>query len=392
MRANEITVEIRNKDLVRVGMVPTDELNLEVAGKHNGLGEWTLVLPADHPLTKLLIEPGAGIIVTGPTDVLMSGPMVSFTRSQSASNPTGILTVSGVDDAVILADYQAWPDPDRLPAQQLVDYDVRTGNAESVMYGYVNANCGPAALAARHKARLVMGPNLGRGPLVTRSARFEKLGEILSSIGNVSGLGFRVVQRENNLVFEVFQPQDRTDLIRLDVLNGTLQSQDVTVTAPDATQVVVGTKNVEQRSFTTGTTAASQAAENQWGRRIETWVDRKTSPNENIENATNDAIIQALATNGLTKVATKLVPMDDATMIFQVNWNIGDTVAVVSGDTELTSWVSGFVLVVTSDGTRIGVTLGDPAELDPQAAMQALIRSLGMRIAALERATTPAPA
>jgi hypothetical protein len=36
---------------------------------HNNVGTWTLTLPAEHPLAGPLATPGAGIIVTGPTDV-----------------------------------------------------------------------------------------------------------------------------------------------------------------------------------------------------------------------------------------------------------------------------------------------------------------------------------
>src|SRR5690606_16306125 len=112
MQLSDIRVEVRTKNLERLGAV-TGPFELEVLPLHNGVGTWTLTLPADHPLAPALQEPGAGIIVydlsTGRT--IMSGPADAPMREASADSPSMSLTVSGVDDAIVLADMLAFPQP-----------------------------------------------------------------------------------------------------------------------------------------------------------------------------------------------------------------------------------------------------------------------------------------
>ena len=385
MDVSDLTVEVRDKDLNRLGQVLYEDLTLQAAEQFNNVGIWTLTLPYDHPLAPALRAPGGGIIVTGPNDVLFSGPMVDYTSVSSKSDPAGTLTVDGVTDSVVLADMLALPDPTNFnPATQTLSHDTRTGPAETLLHAYVNANIGPLAPSPRRKANLVMGANLARGPLVTKSARFPQIGDLLSEIAVLGQLGFRVVQRGPNLVFETRLIQDRSLDIRLDVYNNTLASQQVKVGAPTATVVIVaGQGDLTARQFYAGTTPESIASEASWGRRIERFVDqRQTNDTTQHVQAANEVLVA----NGYTQVAVQIEPTDDSTMRFSYEWFMGDRVAIVLFGQEVSAVCSGYKLLVDSTGTRLGVTIGDTSNFHRSEAQRRRLDSTTYRISALERA------
>ncbi|MER5632170.1 siphovirus ReqiPepy6 Gp37-like family protein [Streptomyces nitrosporeus] len=351
----------------------------------NNVGTWALTLPSEHPLANALRLPGAGVIITGPADVLMSGPVSASEYAATADDRRGSISFSGISDSAILADMLAWPEPSNPDATtQSTGHDIRTGPAESLMHAYVNANCGPLAPAARRRAGLVMGGDYARGPVVTKSARFPQLGELLTELGLTADLGFRVVQRGQQLKFETYAVRDRTREIRLDVLSGTLSGQRVAVSPPSATRVIVaGQGELEDRTFVAVDTDTSQAAEADWNRRIERFVDQRQT-NDLAELA--QAGDEVLAEEGDTAVAVQAVPVEDAAfMDFGRDWGLGDRVTVVAGGQELTSAVTGLVIKADEDGFRLGTTLGDPTGFDPTASIADRVTSTESRVSSLER-------
>jgi hypothetical protein len=278
----------------------------------------------------------------------------------------------------------SFPDPTNVnPTTQTLSHDVRTGPAETLLHAYVNANIGPSAPAARRRAGLIMGTNLARGTVMTKSARFPVLGNLLTDIAVVDGLGFRIVQRGANLVFETYQITDRTKTIRLDVLNNTLAGQRVAISPPSATHVIVaGQGEQEDRTFRDVTTPESLAAEADWGRRIEVFQDQR----DQAEDAQLDQSgLETLAEKGFTAVAVQAVPMEDSAMQFGVDWGLGDTVSVVVNDQELSSTVTGMILKATSDGFKIGVELGDATGFNAEAAYAQRVQDTENRVSKLER-------
>jgi hypothetical protein len=73
------------------------------------------------------------------------------------------------------------------------DHDVRTGPAETVLLGFVNANAGPAAITARQVARLRLPGNQARGPATTVSARMDELGPLIARLAESATLRARIV-------------------------------------------------------------------------------------------------------------------------------------------------------------------------------------------------------
>ncbi|QDP44223.1 minor tail protein [Streptomyces phage Celia] len=384
MKLSELTVEVRNKSLARIGVVRPEELILEVQDEFNNVGTWKLTLAIEHPLAAVLRTPGSGVIITGPTDVLMSGPTIKNEYASTPEDPGGSIVFEGISDTHILADYLALPDPSNTnPTTQTLSHDVRTGHAEDVMHAYVNANVGPGAPSDRRNANLAMGTSEGRGALITKSARFPVLGNLLSEIAVTPGLGFRIVQRDDELVFETSAVTDRSAYIRLDVWNNTLSGSRVAIGAPSATRVIVaGQGEQEDRNFRLVTTDESLAAETEWGRRIEVYKDQR---NTNDDGELDDSGAEILEKQGFTSVAAQAVPNEDSPMQFGKDWSMGDKVSVIVNDQQLTATVTGMILRADENGFQIGAVLGDPTGFNPEAATSARVQNTENRVSELER-------
>lgn len=386
MRLEDITVEVRDKQLSRVGVIRPEELRLELTENFNNVGDWKVQLRIENSLCDALRKPGAGLIITGPNDILMSGPMVKSEFASTPEDPGGSVTFEGVSDTIALADALAFPDPTNSNgASQTKAHDVRQGSAEDVMHSFVMANIGPTAPSDRRRAHLIDGASGGRGPNVIKSARFPVLGNLLAELALLGNLGFRVVQRGSSLVFETYAITDRTATIRLDVANGTLAGQRVAITPPGVTRAIVaGQGELVKRQFLQVQTPESVAAEADWGRRIERFVDqRQTDKWEELQQAGDEA----MEDSGFTAINVQAVPMEDSAMRFGREWGLGDKVSVVVDGQELKSNATGMVLRADNDGFRVGALLGDPTGFNTDAAMAKRVTSTEARVSQLERMT-----
>lgn len=401
MDITHLTVEVRDKDLNRIGQIPLADLSLTIEDQFCNVGSWTLSLPSESPLAGILRQPGSGIIVTLENgDVLMSGPTIKPEDAATSTDPNGTLTVNGLTDTVLLADRLCFPNPANLdPANQPNTHDVRTGTCEDLMFAYVNANIGPAApvsadpsLGSRRDNRLQLGANSSRGPVVTKRARFDVLGSLLNELAVTAGIGFRVVQVGNRLEFQTFDVADRSRSIRLDIRNNMLAGHRIATAPPSITRAIVAGQDVQrepeqsdkewqyERQFVAVSTPESRAGEEEWGRRVEVFIDRRQEDG-------NDELVQAgaeaLQKGGYSQISVQVVPMEDFYSNFGVDWHLGDHITVVVQGVEMQADITGYVLKYDNNGFRMGVTLGDPAALNrsPATAMQ----GLDARVSNLER-------
>lgn len=387
MLVGDITVEVRDKSLNRLGEILPQDLNMKAKIPFCNVGEWTISLPREHQLAPALRAPGAGIIVTGPADVLFSGPTVQPTYTATSDDPAGTLSITGITDEILLADARAFPQPSNPDATtQTAAHDIRTGNAETIMRAYVDANIGPSAPAARRgllAQKLILAANGNHGITLTKSARFPVLGDLLNEIAVAANLGFRIVQRGSNLSFEVYSITDRTGEIRLDILNNTLASQSVALSAPTVTRVIIGGQGEQElRTFYVGTNATATTAETDWGRVVENFVDQRQTDDASEYAAKANEV---LADGGSTGVSVTATPMDDTTMRYGYDWNLGDKVSVVGDLAEYAAPVTGIVMNIDSDGFRLGAALGDLSQMDRDTALANTLNSIDSRVGSLER-------
>jgi hypothetical protein len=359
----DLLVETRRADYSRAGQIDDrDVADLKLALRRNNLGAWSLSMPSGSSAARELVVPGAGIVVSLDGDVLFSGPVTKGTLDQKPGE-IDTWTFEGVDDNWVLAYTLAWPSPGNALTAQTgtggTGYDKRTGPAETVMRSYVAANVGSFAQAARRVPVLDLAPDLGRGPTVSGSARFETLGELLTPFATLAHLSFRVRANGSRLLFEITDQQDRRGTVRFDVENDTADEASYSYEAPDMTRAIVGGQGeAAARVLLERSSADSVSAESLWGRRREVFLDQRSTDNTPELQQAGDA---ALATDGITKVAVTLTPVDTGTTRFWRDWRLGDQGTATVGGVLLADVISEAAVSYGPDGLQITATLGDPS-------------------------------
>lgn len=388
MQLNDLTIEVRDSNNNRIGqLLPTDLVGSTFVNRKNNVGTWEVRVANGSAMGDLLRTPGYGIIVTGPDGILLSGPTMSAVLDQSVENPLGDWVITGTDDSIILSERLAYPLPTTADVTaQTVANDVRTGAAESVLKQYVDANIGPSAPAERKIADLIIETDLGRGEIVTGTARFVSLQELFYPLAQTGGIGYTVEQNGSDLEFKVYVPQDRTNTVRMDLDNGQLSKTEYSYLSPKTTRVIVGGQGeAQERIFIEQTNTVAQLAETVWGRRVETFADARGSGTEEELFQTAEEI---LVDNGKTIVNTSVVPTDAPTMRYGYDWNLGDTITVVINDVEYSAVVTEVGISIQSDGVRVQATVGTPTPLSFESRLVARSNDQATRISNLERNTT----
>lgn len=393
MRREDIMVEVRDRDLVRRGQITTRFLRLKASIRHNAPGSWQLTLPGAHPMVPYLSAPGAGIVVSSrvegePWSTLFSGPTVKPTRARSLENPDGTFTFEGVTDEQLAADARAYPEPSNADVStQAQANDTRVGRAETMMRHYVQANIGVSAPAGRVEGFREFirqsQPDSERGPIVTKSPRFQIIAEVLSEIATLAGLGWRFVQRGDFIEFEVVDVVDRSGFVRFDIANGTLTSEQVEVTPPSLTRAIVaGQGEGAARTIIQRTTADSVLAELDWGRVIERFIDqRNTDELVELQQSGDEALIE----EGFVATNVKVVPADETTMLFGRDWAVGDIVGVVVAGQETKTTVTEAVILVDNERCVVGAAIGDVRDFDPKDALTKRVDDTERRVEQIER-------
>lgn len=362
MHVDELTIEVRNLNLDRIGQIdPRLWSDVKLGPKHLGVGQWSLSLPAEDPMAVALATPGAGIIATGPDGVILSGPVAPFSRTQTPADTSGMVKFDGFSDDVILWDALAFPDPAHASTAQTLAYDVQTSAAETLLHHLVTANLGSGTGTGQRgglASKLTSySADLARGGTKTLRARFDNLGETLVEFAKLGGLGFHLVQVGDHLEFQTYAPVDRSALVRLDVNNGTLARIEYSTKPPKVTRVLVaGQGEGADRTIIERTSTDSLAAETAWGRRIMQFKDQRNTDDAGELEQAGDKI---LTDGGSTQVATKVIPADALNIAYGVDWREGDQVAVVVGDTETKVTVSSAVIAIGSSGVLVGARIGE---------------------------------
>lgn len=385
MQITDLTVEVRNANFERVGQITAEYLvGFTAVLRDKQIGSWSIPLPVGNTMAELLREPGAGIIVSTSEGTLLSGPTTAVVVNQETADPEGTYEISGVTDLTVLHERLAYPTPATADVTaQTTPYDIRNGAAETVIKEYVDANIGPSAPAARQIAGFTIEIDQGRGNTVNGSARFDNLLELITGLADVGEISFNVEQVGDSLQFQVSEATDRSATIRLDIYNGKLTRSEYAYSQPLSTRAIVGGAGTDAtRVFLERTSAESLDAENIWGRRIETFID---SSNTFVEAELQASADEVLVKDGRTQVSASVSPTDDETMLFGIDWNLGDKVTVVIGSLELVAVVTEVGILISADGVRIGATVGEPKKLDYETQILSRQNNQAVRISKLER-------
>ena len=397
MRREDITVEVRDRDLARQGVITSRYLQLTARVAESAVGTWEIALPGDHPMVPHLNAEGSGIIVTqtlpdGTPRVMFSGPTDKPTRKRDQQNVAGLMSFKGISDDIVLADALAFGDPARESDAQQTSNDTRTAIAETLMREYVDVNIGVGASSTRRiglRAYVSVAVDEGRGVVITKSPRFQNLLELLQEIATLSALQFRVVQVDDALQFQVLDRSDRTALVRLDIQNGTLNSEEVEKSPPTLTRAyVAGQGEGVERTIVERTSVASVASESTWGRVIERWFDARDK-SDLVELAQQGD--EALATEGATTYVMRATTTDSTSMLYGADWLEGDVISVHVDGGERHVRVAAAAVVMNASGVLVGAAIGDISTLDEVAALEARVVKNEKRIDKVARNTDAVP-
>jgi hypothetical protein len=310
-------VYLRDENFNKVGEI-TDFEKLELIPRFNAVGSFTLDIATDTFSARELIKNHSGIIVKKDGQTIFSGTVTSRYRTFDKDNGDKI-TFGGLDDMLHLSRTLAYPETNGLFSTQA--YDVRTGPAETIMKQYVDYNAGPNAASGRQW--LSIQPDAGLGTTITGRARFDNLLDLLASIAlQGGGLGFNVIQVDNELQFQVFQPADKTKSAFFSPILGNISSFDYKNEDPTANLVIVGGSG-EGAARILDWKADNNSIVQYWRREV--FVDRRdTTDSTELTNAMNEEL-----TNQAEKNSFSFVPIDTPQLSFGKDYNLGDKVSIV---------------------------------------------------------------
>lgn len=395
MQIEDLVVEVRDAGYVRRGQFTLDDLvDFTVVPTAGDVGVWSIVLPhavigedgrlVRHELAWQLRQDGAGIIVTGPGGVILSGPMTGRDLKRTAEDPVGTWTLEGVSDLVAIEDGLAYPSPAVAdPNVQTAANDVRTGAAETLALDYIRSNIGQTAPAARRNPLLTVGASLGRGPIRTMEPRFDNLLDLVRKIFAGTGLLIDVVQVGGTLGVpatldvRVREAADLSMKIRLDFDNDQVTEVAYSSSAPTVTDVIVAGQGEG-----TARTMVRRTSPSAWGRRIERFLDQR---NTEVLTELEQAGDELLAEDDAEQNVFQVVPNMGLDLVYGVNWQVGDIVSVVIDDVPVPVPVTSASIKVSADGVFVGAKVGNPPVTEWEDAVESRLNQTEGRLSLLER-------
>lgn len=310
-------IYLRDQYLNRIAEIE-DFLKLDIIPRFNAVGSWVMDIPTDSNIGREIIADQIGIIVVKDGTTILSGPVKGINRKWAKNQD--VLVVSGTDDNVLL---NSLAYPVASGNFTLSDYDVRTDAAETVIKEYVDINIGPNALPQRRVPNLIIEPNTGAGSRVTGRARFHQLLELSKGLALAGGdLGFRIIQEGKNLVFQVYQPTDKSRTAIFSPLLGNLINFDYDIQPPEANFAIVGGGGEGKDRILLEKSDTKSIIK--FGR-IETFIDRRDTTNL---NELQQALDEELASKA-EKASLKITPTETDNLSYGRHYKLGDRVSVV---------------------------------------------------------------
>ena len=295
-----------------------DPLGLSVTARHNAVSTGELTVASDHRRLPDLVAPGARVTIDYAGSRVLSGPVRSLRGAGPASS--GTVTVGVESDWRLLHRILGWPVPGNALGSQNQAYDVRSGDAESVLKGFVTANA-----VTRLGLPVTVATNHSRGASIKVSTRFHPLADRLFPAVEEAGLGVSVVQDDatRKLVVDVYEPAvyPRT----LTERSGVVQDWSWSTVAPGATRVIAGDQGeATARAFTT---TIDSALETEWGDKIEVFRDARDTADA---TTLTQRRAETLA-DGAPKTGLKVTLSETSTFRYGTTVNVGDRVPLEVG-------------------------------------------------------------
>lgn len=225
-------VTLYDKGLQRTAWL--DDLDrLKVNPRHLLIPTAEFVVPTDYRFLSDITARGARITIDLDDEQIFSGPIRPW--SGTGPNAEGLLTFTAEDDSRLLWNLLGYTTPASPAESQPNKQDSRTGDAETVLKGFIGANIG------RWNRPYDIAPNLHRGSTITAEVRMVPLADVLLPVLEPSGIGLSVRQVDGRLVVDVYEQQ----LFPLDLTEdgGVVQGYSLSFTPETATRAVIGGPN-----------------------------------------------------------------------------------------------------------------------------------------------------
>ncbi|MFC4334092.1 Gp37-like protein [Salininema proteolyticum] len=391
MSTNPFTLEIRTKDLDRIATLPasaTWTVDMEIGT----VGSWEIRLPIEEPAAKALQTPGAGIILTGPTGPVFSGPATNHQYEATTTDPHGILIIEGTSDLVHLHDRLVWPKPAN-PVTDQAGVWRSEGHTSDVIANLVDRNAGAGARSERRVRALTIAPVDAFGVDDVAVARFHNLFGLLVELAAKGDTVFALTQIDRELVFTQWAPDDRSATIRWSLASNDLSGTRAAITAPSTTFPVVtyeftppDAKNAKETTADVPILASTKKVETLWGRRIEKTESTgagNTKEGEAIDAPAIAKGIERQRTEAITGIVAEAIPLEGA--LTNLALPLGTKVAVDIDGVETPAAITGYTLTADDKGFRIEAKVGDAARLHPAQWLGRRIADLAERLTRLER-------
>lgn len=396
MAYTQYTILITDRYGDFVGDPIVNWLSIDVTLRFNQPGSGLIELPGYGWIRDMML-PGGRIVVARhvpveqayQSSILLSGPIESwlYERSDDQENAgPGKITVHFADDLARIVARQVYPDPTLAAASNTTESWTFTGNAELALRAMVNLNAGPGALTARQVPGLLLGDValVGSGVQV-KTQRMQPLGDVAREIALVGGgLGFRARQSGTQIVFDVYQPADKSNQIRFGFNLGNLKYLAFETVSPTVTTAVVGAQGegadlaVIERNNTVD--------EGEWGRYEKLIARPGNGPAQELQDAGDQALAE-----GATKRRVAANTMDTPDQTFGVHYNMGDIVSIETfpGEQLSDKVVTVHVQAWPTSGEYIQATIGSQAAVQENPVWLTVMREIEGRLNNLERVVQP---
>lgn len=231
------------------------------------------------------------------------------------------------------------------------EFDERAGKAETVMKEYVDYNLGPNAHVDRADV-VTIENDLASGTDVIEKARFEILLDLLQKIGiDGGGLGFKVVQDDTDLEFQVYTPTDKTSEIVFGKDLGNLPKAKFVYKRPKANYIFAGGDGdgIDRVLFGKGDSASISTHG-----RVEKFVDDgRSDGGVELEITANERLdVDGEMTN------LELTPIDLPNMTYGEDYELGDKVKVKIRGVAIEEIIREIRIKITANETIIKPYIG----------------------------------
>jgi len=357
-------IYVRDRNLQRIGVISRFS-RFEFTVNYNDVGGWIIDMPdtkdSGSDFLKTVRAQGGGlggIVVVRNGVPIFSGPIhgLEATANYQDDQTSENISFWGSDDNGLLMSRLAMPpDPNgnyRAWAGTGIDYDKYENEpAETCLTKLVKNNCIDSP--PRKINGLVTAPDQGRGNVITLRARYHNLIEKLQEAATAGGLGFRTIQKApGQMVFEVFQPADKTDTIIFSREFGNLSGYRYKVEKPKANFVIVGGGGEDvARDFRYAGDEPSRSLYGTW----ESFKDQRQTTDV-------DELNQSLYTELREKtelIEVEIQPYNVSPTRYPDDYQLGDAATVVIDGERISDIIRSIKITLTPDeGEVIEPTIG----------------------------------